>query len=195
MHPPPAPGGLALIIRTFTFYLLVSLFPRELRGLVDSLPIKYHPNKYRPAGMKDRLALCLPESVQPHGPSAPSFLSHFPTLLSAPLPPPASVKDTGVRWRDSRTACLLVTSGHSDLRGGWHVSPVCGPVFVVEAGGWAPLAAFSWELSSKSTGLSAAIPDHHCVCPLSQTVEKVERVPLPLNEATLVRGDKQGDEL
>lgn len=60
-------------------------------------------------------------------------------------------------------------------------------MFVVEAGGWAPLAPFSLE-KKKSTGLSAAVPDHCSACPLSQTVEKMEKVPLPLNEATAMRG-------
>lgn len=124
MHPPPAPGGLAVIIRTFTFYLLVNLFPRELRGLVGSLPIKYHPNKYRPAGMKDRLALCLPESVQPHGPP-PLLLPQSPSHPSV-CPTPTSSLCEGHRRPLERFQDFLSPCHLWPLRStwGWHVSPV-----------------------------------------------------------------------
>lgn len=40
------PGWPCFNYKNITFCLLVNLFPRVLRGLVGSLPIKYHPNKY-----------------------------------------------------------------------------------------------------------------------------------------------------
>jgi hypothetical protein len=74
-----------------------------------------------------------------------------------------------------------------------------------EAGGWEPLAPFSVELSSKSVrSLSAAIPSPCCACPLLSQGRKWDggeggegspTPTLPLNEATSVKGNKQGDKL
>lgn len=139
--------------------------------------------------MKDRLALCLPESVQPQGPPPPS-VTFPPFCLPHSHLQPLGRAQASAGEIPGRPVSLSPLATQTYV--GVPCEPCCLPVFVVEAGGWAPLDPFSLDLSSKSTGLSAAVPDHCRACPLSQTVEKMEKIPLPLNEATSTRVGKAG---